>query len=263
MDREWLCRSDEDRRNDLPWPANRAIASWWRDEKMNQRIVALLIMVSSSMILNCQEKISAFHGTLPGALLFVDQTFHTSVLGELVDPVPSNISIHIDPESTAHSALVEIVRQCPGYELVSSKEAYLVVQNELFHDSANPMNQRIGSYQVPGDLAEFKLGFPNAVSAAVLGTSEGGALLSGLSLPKELSPSLNIELLRNVSARDILRHVAGEVGNLYSVLIFPNPHPAKERRQNKSFVGWEIAGGTGIAKYSARLTYYPHTNSPE
>jgi hypothetical protein len=229
-----------------------------------RNIVALLIVVASGIKLCCQEKKSTtFHGTLPEALLFVDQTFHTAVLGELVDPVPSNISILLGPESSARAALSAIIAQCPGYVMVRDGEVYIVAQKQLLHDSANPMNQLMRSYRIPGDLTELKLGFPNAVSAAAQGdsVSEGGALLSGLALPKSLSPQLRIEQLHNVTAREVLIHVAGEVGNLYSVLILPSSHPAKETREHRGFLGWEIAGGTGLAKYTARLKYYPRTQA--
>lgn len=197
-----------------------------------------------------------FRGTLPQALLLVDQTFHVSVLGEIVDPVP-NISFKVGPGTTPNEALKEIVAQCPGYVLVRKHEAFIVAQNELFEDQANPMNQVLRDYLVPNNLRMFRLDFPNEIVKAQQGIHERGGVYSGPGLPESLSPSLKKELIHNQTAREILLHVAGEVGNLFSILILPSPHPVKQMLRNTSFLAWEIAGGPGLATYTTALKGHP------
>ncbi|MBX6361904.1 hypothetical protein [Pseudacidobacterium ailaaui] len=203
---------------------------------------------------SCQTSRDAtFHGNLPQALLMVDQHFHVSVVAELVDPVPSNLSVQIKPTMDASAVVTAIVARCPGYVWTRKDGVFLIAQKTLLRDSANPMNQVVPEYQIPNNLSLFKLSFPNAVAAAALHVSGSGGLLNGFSLPDNLSPSLIVQDLHNKTAREILLHVAREVGNLYSVLILPDAHPEKQRLANTDFRDWEIAGGAGIEQYKTRF----------
>ena len=225
---------------------------------MKLRKAALLLVITSASLCDSQcQKRKQSSGNLPQVLLQIDQSFHVSVLAELVDPVPSNLSIRLGPESTAREALEKIVERCPGYVLIDRKEAFIVAQKQLFTDLANPMNQVLAYYQIPGNLAEFKLSFPNAVGASQQGVTGVGGFFNGLSLPEELSPPLKIESLHNVTARDILLRVAVQVRNLYSILILPSAHPEKQEHDNAAFLAWEIAAGPGIAEYRSYLSTYP------
>jgi len=192
-------------------------------------------------------------------LLFVDQTFHVSVLGELVDPIPSNVSVQVGPKSTARVVLEEIVAQCPGYVLLAQKGPFIVAQKQVLKDSANPMNHTLRNYQVPSNLSEFKLSFPTAVGASEQGVSGTGGMINGFAPPKEVSAHLKVEQLRDLTAREILTHVAEEVGNLYSVLILPSVHPEKEKHEHATFRAWEIVGGAAVAQYNSQLSGFPRS----
>ena len=224
---------------------------------MRQQFVVLMLVVTSGAC-SCQGVGgTVFHGTLPQALLLVDQTFHVSVLGEIVDPIPSNISMKFVPGASAYAALKGIVAQCPGYVLVKKEEGFIVAQKDLFVDRTNPMNEVLRDYLVPSNLRTFRLSFPNAVVNAQHGIYGFGGVFSGPELPDSLSPSLKEEQLHNQTAREVLLRVAGEVGNLFSILILPSPHPVKQMLRNDSFQAWEIAGGPGVASYATALKGHP------
>jgi hypothetical protein len=226
---------------------------------MGKQIVVLLLALAST-VCNCQGvEDTTFQGTLPQALLLVAQTFHVSVLGEIVDPIPSGISIKFSRADTAPAVLATLVAQCPGYVLFSRNEAFIVAQKDLFDDLNNPMNQVLRDYQIPSNLGRFRLSLPNEVSKAEQGIQGYGELLNGPTLPKSISPSLKTEVLHDQTAREILLHVAGEVGNLYSVLVLPSAHPAKQMQKNTSFQVWDIAGGPGLSKYISQVMPHPDT----
>ena len=71
-----------------------------------QKQMVILLLAAASTVCNCQDLgNTTFQGTLPQALLMVAQTFHVSVLGEIVDPIPSGISIKLSPADTAPEVL--------------------------------------------------------------------------------------------------------------------------------------------------------------
>ena len=223
---------------------------------MRRYVAVLLFFLASSACESQGGKSTSFHGGLPQALLFVDQTFHVSVLGELVDPIPINVSVQVGPKSTAHVVLEEIVAQCPGYVVLPQAGVFIVAQKQVLRDSANPMNQILKDYQVPGNLNLFKLSFPSAVAASEEGVSGIGGMINGFSAPGGVSVPLRVERLRNLTAREILTYVAKEVGNLYSVLVLPCVHPEKEKHEHATFRAWEIVGGGAVAQYNSQLSGY-------
>lgn len=221
-------------------------------------LIGILIVLLMSTACNGQrESVISIHGTLPQALLTVDQTFHVSVLGELVDPVPTDISAKIKIAKGPSAAMAAIMAKCPGYVWFKRNKAFVVVQKRLLKDPANPMNQVVPTYQVPSNLSSFRLSFPSAVGAAKQNVSGVGGLINGFGLPETLSPPLTVQVLHNMTAREILLRVAEEVGNLYSILILPNTHPVVAGRSDSDFLGWEIAGGPGINHYKPYLERYP------
>jgi hypothetical protein len=226
-----------------------------------RKIVFLLVIFFGSLVCIAQEKNAErplFHGDLPQALLWVDQKFHVSVLGEIVEPVPSNIVLEADCDSTATTALAAIVSQCPGYLWVRTGGTFVVAQKKLYRDSANPMNQVLPGFGIPDNLTTFELLFPNAVAAAAQHKSGRGGLLSGLGTTSQNPPvSLESRVLHHQTARAILVAVADQVGNLYSVVILPNSHPVKENQTNTAFAAWVIAGGPDVESYKVSITAYP------
>jgi len=141
--------------------------------------------------------------------------------------------------------------------------AFVVAQKELFEDQANPMNEVLRDFEMPNDLGLFKLRFPNDVAKAHQGMHGFGYILNGAGLPQNLSPRLREEVLHSQTAREILLHVAAEVGNLYSILVLPSPHPVKQMLRNTSFQAWEIAGGPGLATYSTWLKGHPDSSDQD
>ena len=121
------------------------------------------------------------------------------------------------------------------------------------------MNQVLQDYQVPGNLGIFRLSLPNEVGKAEQGIHGYGFVWNGPKLPASISPPLKNEVLHDQTAREILLHVAGEVGNLYSVLVLPSAHPAAQMQKNNSFQVWDIAGGPGLSKYTSQVTPHPDT----
>ena len=227
-------------------------------------IFVVLILAIASPGCNCQDiGNTTFHGTLSQALLLVDQTFHVPVLGEIVDPIPSNISLNLSSANTAPAALKTIVAQCPGYLLVRTDRAFVVAQKELFEDPANPMNEVLRDFEMPNDLGLFKLRFPNDVAKAHQGMHGFGYILNGAGLPQNLSPLLKEEVLHSETAREILLHVANEVGNLFSILILPSSHPIEQMLTNTWFRAWEIAGGPGMTTYTTWLRGYPDSSDQD
>jgi hypothetical protein len=226
---------------------------------MRRKLTILAIIVGSAAC-SCQQVETAappFQGNLPQALLFVDRTFHVSVLGEIVEPVPSHITLRIDVKATAATTLASIAAQCPGYMWRMTGSSFIIAQTQLYRDSANPMNQVLPHYEIPGDLDTFRLSFPSAVSAAAEHVSGTGGLLNGLSVPDHGPPiSLQREQLQDQTARQILLRIADQVHNLYSILILPSPHPIKQERENATFLAWDIVGGPEVSKYAPRVSSY-------
>lgn len=227
---------------------------------MRQGFVVLMLAAASAGCHGQGDAGKVFRGTLPQALLLVDQAFNVSVLGEIVDPIPSKISVKLGHGITAYVALKEIVAQCPGYELIRKDEAFIVAQRELFEDGTNPMNEVLRDYLVPNNLRMFRLGFPNEVAKARQGIHGPGGVFSGPELPESLSPPLKEELMHNQTAREVLLHVAGEVGNLFSILVLPSAHPANQVLRNTSFQDWDLAGGPGVATYNTSLKDHPDSS---
>ncbi len=226
---------------------------------MRVQVVALLLAAAST-VCSCRPETvakSSFRGTLSQALLLVDQTFHVSVFGEIVDPIPSGISIEFDPLSTAAEVLATIVAQCPRYVLVKQDEVYIVAQKDLFVDPANPMNEVVRDFYTYDSLTMFKLSFTSAVGKAQQGMQGFGGVLSGPTLPDSLSVPLKVEELHNQTAREILVHVADEAGNLFSILILPSPHPHEQMIALTSLQAWEIAGGPGVMTYKSMIRGHP------
>jgi len=222
---------------------------------MRQRVVSTILVMLALVIHSSGQdtKNTAFQGNLPQALLLVSQTFHVSVLGELVDPVPANLTIQINKMDTARTMIVAIVRQCPGYMWLQKKGTFIVAQKQLYRDAANPMNQVIPNYQFPANLSIFRSLFPAVVDTAVKSPPGIGGIINGFGLPKDLSPSLTVQELHNQKARDILLRVSEEVGNLYCVLVFPSVPLPKPKRDESAFPAWEIAGGPGLPQYKSYL----------
>ncbi len=222
---------------------------------MRQRVVSTILVMLALVIHSSGQdtKNTAFQGNLPQALLLVSQTFHVSVLGELVDPVPANLTIQINKMDTARTMIVAIVRQCPGYMWLQKKGTFIVAQKQLYRDAANPMNQVIPNYQFPANLSIFRSLFPQAVVAAVHHMTGIGGIAHGFALPEDMSPPLTRREVHNLTARAILLEVAQDVGNLYSVLILPSAHPHKQKQDDTTFLAWEIAGGPGLPQYKSYL----------
>lgn len=176
------------------------------------------------------------------------------MLKELSNPVPRILDVRLDKVSDPADAITEIVAKAPGYEWSRHGNAFLVVQKKLYKAPGNPMNQKIGAFQVPGDLSLFKLRFPSAVVNAQSHLS--GEAIEGFGLPSQLSPPLKEETLKDMTARDILIKIANEVGNLYSDIILPSPDPSLKKRK-PMFLAWDIAGGPGLSKYTVHSKSYP------
>ena len=223
------------------------------------RIAVLLL--AAATVSACQGATGIeYQGTLPQALLLVDQTFHVSVLGEIVDPVPRQISIQNIKASTPQAVLASIVSQCPGYVLVNRKGAFIVAQKDLFEDPSNPMNAVVRDFQVPGNLSDFKLGFTSAVGNAQQGIQGFGGVWNGATLPESISVPLEEEVLHNQTGREILLHVATKVGSLFSVFSLPTAHPHEQMLRNSSLQVWELAGGPGVLRYKAKQMVHPESD---
>lgn len=215
------------------------------------RISALTTIILMAGPLVCAQTAQF---TLPQELLRVAQKYHVSLLGELSNPVPRNLNIAMDRVSDPADAIAKIVAAAPDYRWFRRGNVFVVVQKRLFKAPGNPMNQKLDTFTVPENLSRFKLAFPSAVSNT--GSHVSGYAIEGFGLPPSLSPLLKKETFRNITVRDVLIKVATQVGNLYSVLILPNAGPSP-RRGRLMFLAWDIAGGSGLAKYSVQFESYP------
>ncbi len=194
---------------------------------------------------------------LSEALLTVARTYHVSVLAEVAEPMPTGIVLDGRAGATLRQVLEGVRRQCPGYRFEITHGTVIFGNVNLLKDPNNPMNQTLAQYTIPEDLSEFKLTFPGAVRSAQEHQQSVGGLVVGMGLPRELNPSLSKEVVQEVTARAILLKVAGEVGNLYSLLIFPSEHPTRKEMTDGGFFGWEIAGGPGLDSYKTYLHHRP------
>ena len=223
------------------------------------RIAVLFLAVASTAGICQGAEDIRFQGTLPQALLLVDQTFRVPVLAEMVDPIPSNLSVTIRPSRKVSAVLSTIVAQCPGYILVTEKEGFIVAQKDLFNDPTNPMNEMVRDFMVPSNLRDFRLYFSTAVGNAQQGIQGIGGVLSGPALPADLSVPLKNEMLHNQTAREILLHVAGEVGSFFSAFVLPSAHPHQQMADHTSLQAWELAGGPGIIAYRSQIKVHPES----
>jgi len=223
------------------------------------RIASLLLAAASTLGVCQGGEDTTFRGTLPQALLLVGQTFHVPVLAEMVDPLPSDLSITLSPSSKASAVLAALVVQCPGYIVVREKDGFIVVQKDLFGDPANPMNEVVRDFAVPNNLGDFRLYFSASVGNAEQGIQGIGGVLSGPVLHEGVSVPLKVETLHNQTAREILLHVAGEVGNLFSAFVVPSAHPHEQMVNHTSLQAWELAGGPGIMTYRSQIKVHPES----
>lgn len=222
--------------------------------------IAILFIVAASTVGVCQGVEGAtFRGTLPQDLLLVGQTFHVPVLAEMVDPLPSDLSITISSSSKAYDVLATLVAQCPGYILVREKDGFVVAQKDLFRDPANPMNEVVRDFAVPNNLSDFRLYLSAAVGNAEQGIQGTGGVLTGPVSRESASVPLKEETLHNRTAREILLHVAGEVGNMFSAFVVPSAHPHEQMVNHTSLQAWELAGGPGIMTFRSQIKVHPES----
>lgn len=194
---------------------------------------------------------------LAQALLQIEKRYHGSIIGELAEPIPQQVSIDESTGLDEQAALAAIASQCPGYIWHIRKGVVIFGDEKLLRSDGNPMNVRLPAYTIPSSLSEFKLTFPAAVESVGITKNGIGGLVTGIGLPDNISPRLNIREVKNTKAREILIDVATEANPLFSILILPSNHPTKLSLDNKGFLLWDLAAGPGLAKYETYVTRIP------
>jgi hypothetical protein len=175
---------------------------------------------------------------LANALVQMARNSQVPVVAELVWPLPQVSAGESNP--LTEQTLNQLVKQAPDYEWRMNGKVLHFYNKKLRAARFNFLNFNFPRFTVPSNLSEFKLWFPTRAIGLLQGYTDEGAAISGFPDAMFQKHPLQTVTLSDVSALEVLLHVANETPVFYTVLTFPSASPTKDDAEKR--VNWQWGG---------------------
>jgi hypothetical protein len=180
------------------------------------------------------------HGQAPedlaNAFVQMARASHVQLIAELVWPlpkVPTAEGKRLNPR-----ALDDLIQIAPEYAWEMNGNVLHFYHKKLRHAANNPLNLKFSKYTTAPNLSEMKLWFPVQARGLLEGYSGTGGATTGFGDKLLEKDKLKQSTFENLTALEMLTHVAEESPTFYTVLVFPRSSPTKKEVERRLVWQW-------------------------